>query len=67
MKYKLDEPVHVVAEQEKYQCTVEWRNGKFIAYEPAVIGGKDTGPDPYTLLLSSLANHPFQNPVELCA
>lgn len=55
MKYKLDEPVHVELGQEKYQCTVEWRNGKFIADEPAVIGGKDMGPDPYTLLLSSLA------------
>lgn len=40
--------------KEKYQCTIEWRNGKIIADEPESIGGKDTGPDPYTLLLSSL-------------
>ena len=39
---------------EKYKCTVEWRNGKFIADEPESSGGKDKGPDPTTLLLSSL-------------
>ena len=55
MKYKFDKPVQASIGKEKYQCTIEWRNGKFIADEPASIGGKDTGPDPYTLLLSSLA------------
>ena len=56
MQYKFDKPVHGIIGNEKYQCTIEWRNGKFFADEPAKSGGKDTGPDPYTLLLSSLAS-----------
>jgi len=56
MKYKLEKPVTAIVGMEKYQCTVEWRNGKFIADEPPSVGGKDTGPDPFTLLLSSIAS-----------
>lgn len=56
VKYKFDKPVHGSIGNEKYQCTIEWRNGKFIADEPVTSGGKDSGPDPYTLLLSSLAS-----------
>jgi putative redox protein len=56
MEYKFDQPVHATTGNEKYQCTIEWRNGKFIADEPVTSGGKDSGPDPYTLLLSSLAS-----------
>lgn len=56
MQYKLDKPVHGENGVEKYQCTIEWRNGSFIADEPVKSGGKDLGPDPYTLLLSSLAS-----------
>ncbi len=56
MEYKFEKPVHGTIGNEKYQCTIEWRNGKIIADEPETLGGKDTGPDPYTLLLSSLAS-----------
>ena len=38
-----------------YQCTIVWRNGTLIMDEPTNIGGQDTGPDPYTTLLASLA------------
>ena len=55
MKYKLEQPVRGSIGTIKYQCNVEWRNGKFISDEPAKTGGQDTGPDPFTLLLSSLA------------
>ena len=55
MNYMLEKPVEGNIFTQKYQCTIEWRNGKFIADEPAKSGGQDTGPDPYTLLLSSLA------------
>ena len=56
MHYKLEKPVHATIGIEKYQCTIEWRNGQFISDEPEPLGGKDVGPDPYSLLLSSLAS-----------
>lgn len=56
MQYKLEKPVQGTIGITKYQCTIEWRNGKFIADEPVSTGGQDEGPDPYTLLLSSLAS-----------
>jgi putative redox protein len=56
MKYKLEKPVQGIIGTEKYQCRIEWRNGKFIADEPVTSGGKDTGPDPFSLLLSSVAS-----------
>ena len=54
MHYKLEKPVTGTISTEKYQCAIEWRNGKFIADEPEKTGGKDLGPDPHTLMLSSL-------------
>jgi len=56
MEYKLEKPIHATIGTEKYKCSLEWRNGTIIADEPESSGGKDTGPDPYTLLLSSLAS-----------
>src|SRR5258708_4262315 len=54
MEYLLSNAVTARIGTEKYKCSVQWRNGKFIADEPETSGGKDEGPDPYTLLLSSL-------------
>jgi putative redox protein len=56
MQYMLENPVSSSIGQEKYQCTISWRNGTFIADEPVKSGGLDLGPDPITLLLSSLAS-----------
>ena len=56
MIYKMEKPVHGNIGTTKYACTIEWRNGTFIADEPPSSGGQDTGPDPYTLLLSTLAS-----------
>lgn len=42
--------------KQKYLCTVFWRNGQFIMDEPEILGGQDLGPDPYSVLLASLAS-----------
>lgn len=40
---------------QKYLCTISWRNGKLLMDEPESIGGNDSGPDPYSTFLASLA------------
>src|SRR5690554_5993277 len=54
MKYLLENPVQGMIGAEKYKTAIQWRNGILIADEPEQLGGKDLGPDPYTLLLASL-------------
>lgn len=54
MKYILESPVKGTIGTQKYKTAIHWRNGVLITDEPEKLGGKDLGPDPYTLLLSSL-------------
>lgn len=56
MQYKFEHPVHGSIGTEKYACRIEWRNGTILSDEPLSSGGKDSGPDPHSLLLSSLAS-----------
>ncbi|OOQ58402.1 OsmC family protein [Mucilaginibacter pedocola] len=56
MKYLLESPVAGTIGLEKYKTEIRWRNGILITDEPEKIGGRDIGPDPYTLLLASLVS-----------
>ncbi|WPR77298.1 OsmC family protein [Algoriphagus sp. NG3] len=54
MKYILETPIKGILGAQKYKTIIHWRNGILISDEPEKLGGRDLGPDPYTLLLSSL-------------
>jgi len=54
MKYLLEKPIRGSIGKEKYKTSITWRNGELITDEPEKLGGQDVGPDPYTLLLSSI-------------
>jgi putative redox protein len=56
MIYKFEKPVSGTIDTQRYQCEIEWRNGKFISDEPPKGGGRDEGPDPHTLLLASVVS-----------
>ncbi len=56
MQYKFEQPITASNLSEAYRVEIQWRNGKIYADEPVHVGGKDTAPDPFTLLLASLAS-----------
>ena len=43
MKYQLEKPVQGLIAKKKYQCSIEWRNGKFLADEPQKGFKRNTG------------------------
>lgn len=54
MKHILDEAITGRIGEAKYRTEIQWRNGIFITDELEALGGKDLGPDPMSLLVSSL-------------
>lgn len=55
MNYYLEKDILGRIGEQKYLCTITWRNGTIIMDEPLKLEGKDLGPDPYSTLLASLA------------
>lgn len=56
MENILEEDIKGTIGSQKYKCTISWRKGTFLMDEPETIGGQNSGPDPYTALLASLAS-----------
>ena len=56
MNYIMETPIKGVIGGENFLTTIHWRNGVLVTDEPEILGGQDLGPDPFTLLLSSLVS-----------
>ena len=55
MEYKFEQDIIGRIGAQKYLCTITWRNGQILMDEPEHLGGQDLGPDPFSVLLASLA------------
>src|SRR3954465_282496 len=40
--------------KDRQEVTINWRKGQLVLDEPSFNGGKDLGPDPFTMVLSGL-------------
>lgn len=56
MNFIMKNPVKAQLGSANHQVIIHWRNGEFMADEPFHLGGEDSAPDPFTLLLASLAS-----------
>src|SRR6476620_1750219 len=56
MEYLLDQNIEGKIGTQKYLCTISWSNGELLTDEPESIGGRDIGPDPFSMFLASLAS-----------
>ena len=56
MEYLLENNIEGQIGTQKYLCTILWRNGKILMDEPENVGGRDLGPDPFSIFLASLAS-----------
>jgi len=55
MELKLRRDLEGSIGSQNYLCTIIWENGAFFMDEPKDAGGEDLGPNPYSLLMASLA------------
>lgn len=56
MEYLLENNIEGQIGTQKYLCTIFWRSGKLLMDEPESVGGKNLGPDPFSIFLASLAS-----------